>query len=218
MIIKVMTYNIQHGLDYSSRINGKLKTNFEAIKDVINTLKPDILSINEIYGKGFDKTDEYFDQVSLIARECNFPYFTFSKAINAKHGEYGNALFSRIPYNDYELVHIPDPVRKPKYSKYESRVLTKFNFGDFDIISTHIGLNPDEKENAYYTIMDSINPNKKTIILGDFNMTVDNRLIQNIMKKFREATIESKGEIINTYPSIDSRMKIDYIFLSKKVA
>ena len=49
MIIKVMTYNIQHGLDYSSRINGKLKTNLEAIKDVINTLKMYINMYKKMY-------------------------------------------------------------------------------------------------------------------------------------------------------------------------
>ena len=217
MILKVITYNIQHGLDYSNRILGKRKTNFEAIHEVINTLKPDILSINEIYGKGFVESTEYFDQVTLIAKDCNFKYFTFSKAINAKNGEYGNALFSNIPFYDYELIHIADPVHQPKFSKYESRVITKFNFGEFDVISTHVGLNPDEQENAYYTLMDCVNPNKKTIIMGDFNMTVDNRLIQNIMKKYKEATIEAKGEIINTYPSLDAKMKIDYIFLSKDI-
>ena len=37
------------------------------------------------------------------------------------------------------------------------------------------------------------------------------------MKKYNEATIDFKNKIINTYPSIDSKMKIDYIFLSKDI-
>lgn len=217
MMIKLMTYNIQHGLDYSSRIIGKRKVNFAAIIETINALNPDILSINEIYGKGFIESEEYFDQVSYIATNCNFKYYTFSKAIDAKNGEYGSALFSKIPFSDYEIVHIPDPIHIHKFGTYESRVLTKFNYGNFDLISLHVGLNPDEQENAYYTLMDTIDPNKKTLILGDFNMTVDNRFIQNIMKKYNEATIDFKNKIINTYPSIDSKMKIDYIFLSKDI-
>lgn len=212
-----MTYNIQHGLDYSSRIIGKRQVNFNAIKEAIECLNPDILSINEIYGKGFIESEEYFDQVSWIARECNFPYYTFSKAINAKNGEYGSAVFSKIPFSDYEIIHIPDPIHIHKYGTYESRVLTKFNYGNFDLFSLHVGLNPDEQENAYFTLMDNLNPNKKTIILGDFNMTVNNRYIQNIMKKYNEATIYKKNKILNTYPSIDSKMKIDYIFLSKDI-
>lgn len=218
MIYRIMTYNIQHGLDYSSRLMGKRVVNFKGICDVIRMFDPDILSINEIYGKGFKESEEYFDQVSLIARECNYPYYYFSKAIDAKNGEYGNAVFSKIPFIDKELIRIPDPVDKKENMKYESRVLTKFDFNDFDLISIHVGLNEDEQESAYHTLMNNISLNKKTVILGDFNMTVDNRIIQNIMKKFKESTISYKNEVINTYPSIDSRMKIDYIFLSKDIS
>ena len=217
MKLKLMTYNILHGLDYKSLQKGERITNFDNIIDVINKAKPDILSINEIYGKGFLKSSEYFDQVSLIKNACNFKYFTFSKAIDTKNGEYGNAVFSNIPYSNYEIIHIEDPVHKLNSSRYESRVLTKFNFLDFDVISTHVGLNPDEQENAYKALIDNINPNKKTIIMGDFNMTPDNNIIKNIMSKFNESTITSIGKVINTYPSIASKIKIDYIFLSKSI-
>ena len=53
----MMTYNIQHGLDYSSRLMGKRVVNFKGICDVIRMFDPDILSINEIYGKGFKESD-----------------------------------------------------------------------------------------------------------------------------------------------------------------
>ena len=68
MMIKLMTYNIQHGLDYSSRIIGKRKVNFAAIIETINALNPDILSINEIYGKGFIESEEY----SNVCRESKY--------------------------------------------------------------------------------------------------------------------------------------------------
>ena len=218
MIIKVMTYNIQHGLDYSSRIFGQRVTNFEGLKDTICSVNPDILSINEIYGKGFvENSLEYFDQVTYLANLLGYPYYYFSKAIDAKNGEYGNALFSKIPFIKNEVIKIKDPIKNPNYSHYESRVLTKFDFGFIDLISTHVGLNPDEQENAYYAIVDTIDFNKKTVILGDFNMTVDNRFIKLLMKQYNETTIFANDEVKNTYPSIDSRMKIDYIFTSKDI-
>ena len=217
MIYRIMTYNIQHGLDYASRLEGKRYVNFQGIFDVVKLFNPDILSVNEIYGKGFIESNEYFDQVSYLAKECNFPYFYFSKAIDAKNGEYGNAVFSKVPFIDKEVVRIPDPVNRTENMKYESRVLTKFDFKDFDLISIHVGLNEDEQESAYHTLMNSVDVNKKTIILGDFNMTVDNRIIQNSMKTYKESTISYKNDVINTYPSIDARMKIDYIFLSKDI-
>ena len=146
MIYRIMTYNIQHGLDYASRLEGKRYVNFQGIFDVVKLFNPDILSVNEIYGKGFIESNEYFDQVSYLAKECNFPYFYFSKAIDAKNGEYGNAVFSKVPFIDKEVVRIPDPVNRTENMKYESRVLTKFDFKDFDLISIHVGLNEDEQE------------------------------------------------------------------------
>ena len=219
MIYKLMTYNIQHGLDYKARLSGQRQVNFQGLKDVIDIVKPDILNVNEIYGSGIDcNSKEYFDQVSYIANICSFPYAFFSKAINAKNGEYGNAIFSKIPFLGKEIVHITDPCPNLESKLlYESRVITKFDFGTFDLITTHIGLNDEEKENAYVSLMNIINPNKKTILLGDFNMNIDNRLIQKILNKYKEVTIEAKEKVINTYPSITPYSKIDYIFVSKEI-
>ena len=50
--MKIMTFNIQHGLDYKLRLEGIRKVNFEKIVEIINTYKPDIVSFNEVYNTG----------------------------------------------------------------------------------------------------------------------------------------------------------------------
>ena len=50
--MKIMTFNIQHGLDYLLRLQGIRKVNFEKIAFLINEYKADIVSFNEIYNSG----------------------------------------------------------------------------------------------------------------------------------------------------------------------
>lgn len=217
-MIKILTYNIQHGLDYQLRINDNIrKVDLDKVSKIIKERNPDIVSFNEVYNTVDNSNDEYFNQIKYLAEKNGYPYYLFSQAIETKNGPYGNAFMSKIPFENYEIIKVKDPIERTEKVFYESRVITKFSFKDFNIFSTHFGLAKSEQENAYKALMNNLD-DKKSIFIGDLNMTPDNEIINKIKNTFIDST-----EYINTlsnnytFPSINPIKKIDYIFVSKSI-
>lgn len=213
--MKIMTFNIQHGLDYLLRLKGIRKVNFEKIALLINKYKPDIISFNEIYNTGNDL--EFGNQIKKLSQLCNYSYYSFSKAIDTKNGEYGNALLSNIPFISKEDYKIEDPLLKNEDVYYESRIITKYLFKDFTLYNTHFGLAKEEQMNAYSVLKKLLNnKSEKTIFLGDLNIIPSNFIIKELKESFHEVTIYFNNELA-TYPSNNPELKIDYIFVSKDI-
>lgn len=211
--IKIMTYNIQHGLDYMELINNKKRiVNFTKIINLINEYNPDIICLNEVYGSGVGL--EYFDQVEYLARKLNYPYYYFSKAINlSNRGDYGNAIISKIPYEEAIKIEINDPIIKDEDVFYEHRVITKFYFNGFTLLHSHFGLASSEQKNAYQAVINSMDKHK-CLLVGDLNMVDESEIIQKLHLDFIDSTLEYNKKIVNTFPSIKPIKKIDYIFLT----
>ena len=213
--MKIMTFNIQHGLDYKLRLQGVRKVNFENIVEIINTYKPDIVSFNEVYNTGDEL--EFGEQIKKIANLANYPYYSFSKAIDTKNGEYGNGIISNIPFFNKENYKIEDPIIKDENVHYESRIISKFEFEGFNLYATHFGLAKTEQENAFNCLKNLIDKDENIkIILGDLNMNPKCDIIKLLKKELNEVTDNFKNELA-TYPSINPVDKIDYIFVSKDI-
>ncbi len=216
MQFKIMTFNIMHGINYRLLKEGIRKVELDKVANIITNENPDIFSINEIYGKGFKENDpEFFDHVTELAKLTNYPYFYFSKAIDAPCGEYGNAIFSKYPFSEVIKFEIPDPIKEEGKTRYESRVITRATFElngkKLDVIGSHFGLVDTEKENAYNTLIKVLR-NNPSVFLGDLNMEPNHEIIKKIFKIFNEATIDKYGEVLLTHKTIDPFNKIDYVF------
>lgn len=214
MIIKVMTYNIQHGLDYLKRLEkNERKVDLEKIASVINDIKPDVIGLNEIYNSG---EEELCMQTEKIADLIDYPYYYFGKAILINGKEFGNAVISKYPFKDIETISIPDPIKKCGDKYYESRCLIKFKLDvntSPTFLVTHFGLNDDEALNAYTVITNNIENN--TIFMGDLNLTPDSKIISLIQNHLKDTVLEKQG-VKFTFPSVNANCKIDYIFSSKE--
>ena len=214
--MKIMTFNIQHGLDYLLRLQGIRKVNFEKIAFLINEYKADIVSFNEIYNSGDEI--EFGNQIKKIANLCNYPYYSFSKAIDTKNGEYGNAIMSKVPFELKRVYKIDDPLIKDENVFYESRVISSYLFQKFTLYNTHFGLAKSEQNNAFTCFEKIMNEEKanKIVFLGDFNIEPMNEIILKLKEKFNEVTDYFNSEFY-TYPSNNPVKKIDYIFVSKDI-
>ena len=88
------TLNIKHGAQ-------GLDTLATAIKEV----SPDIIGLEEV-DVGCERSD-FTDEPAELARLAGYPYYAFSKAINLGDGEYGTALLSRYPIEEFEVLPLP---------------------------------------------------------------------------------------------------------------
>ncbi|MBO5199247.1 MAG: endonuclease/exonuclease/phosphatase family protein [Lachnospiraceae bacterium] len=213
MKIKVMSFNVQHCMNYISR-----KIDFDCFADAIREVGADIVGLNEIRGEGEDR-EEYQEQAKILAEKLGFHYY-FAEAIKFQGvNPYGNALISRYPIVSVEKVMVPDPEVRGYDGYYETRCLLKakldVNGERLTVCVIHFGLNPDEKENAAATVLKSIE-DEKCVLMGDFNMTPDNPLFDPIRARLYD-TAELFKEPLLSCPSDFPTEKIDYIFTSRDI-
>lgn len=217
MILNVMTFNIQHGLEYILLKQGIRHVNLEHISNIIKENNIDICGINEIYDYSPDKKERN-KQINKISELSSIPYFNFSKAINVRCDNYGNAFLSKfeIIYKSETVVFSPE--EKTENVFYEDRVLTIYELNinniNINVLVTHFGLAKAEQEKMYNLIIEKTSKlNKPFILMGDFNMTPDNTYIQEFNKLFKNVFNNNEP----TYPSIDPKIRIDYIYVSKDI-
>ena len=207
--MKIMSFNTQHCKNYITQ-----KIDFEVMAKAIKDCDADIVGLNEIRGKGIHP--EFTAQTEMLSTLTGLNNHYFAKAIKFKWGPYGNAFISKYPIVKSETIPIPDPKVKRYDGYYETRCILKVTLSNgLRVLVTHFGLNPDEQENAVKTVLENLE-NEKCVLMGDFNLTPDNGLLNPIKAKMIDTAdffIDKKS----SFPSDNPNRKIDYIFVSPDI-
>ena len=218
--MKLMQFNIQHGAEF---YHPDKKINLPLVASVIRQFDPDVVSLNEVRGVANygPAHPDYTDQTDELARLTGMTGY-FAPAINIKgKGLYGNALLTKLPV--VHAVDIPVPSPRDRYYNihhYEDRCLLKAEL-DLDgttvtVLSCHMGLNDDERVNAVITICSELEKIITPVILmGDFNMTPDNTVLDPIKNRLHDTCLGFECESKKTFPTNAPDRKIDYIFVSE---
>ena len=208
--MKIVSFNTQHCLDYIEK-----KIDFQAVADAIKSMDADIVGLNEMRGKG--TRADFEDQTAILSELTGMKYYYFAKAIDVGgENPYGNALISKYPILSAETILVPDPDPREGNRYYETRCLLKAKLDcGITVLIIHFGLNRDEQKNAVATVLDHIE-NEKCILMGDFNVTPENDVLDPIRKRMKD-TAELFGEPQLSFPSDKPDRKIDYIFVSPDV-
>ena len=207
-----MTFNTQHCAAYQHG----MVIDYPRFADAIKSLSPDVVLLQEIRSKG--ENLGYDDQTYELSRLTGMPHTKFAEAIRMSGVDpYGNSILSMLPLASSEVIAIPDPItrRNPK-GYYETRCVLKAKLEcGLTVLCVHVGLNPDEHENAIETLLREIE-DERCVLVGDFNMRPDNPLIGRIRERLFDTgamlPIDSA-----TFPSDAPRYKIDYIFTSRDI-
>ena len=225
MKLKIMTYNIAGGRDYSDP-GVKPPVHPDACISVIREEAPDICGLNEV-----DYTLPRSGRVKLAEHIGNSLGYEsrFAPAVTWVPGTYGNGFLSRHPILETEIFPIPDPTDRSEPAYYDSRVIlhavVDFGGKPADVFVTHLGLAKAEKESGIRTlealIQDASHP---VILMGDFNLEPDAPLLQPIRALLRDTYDVYPNQADFTWPSYRDIMKpgermqkIDYIFVSREV-
>ncbi len=209
-MLKVMTFNIQHALDYQKQI-----IDFDLFINAIKKHNADICGLNEVRGDG--SLEDYTDQTNAIADGLGFNSY-FGEAIKVQGtSPYGNAIVSKHPFKSVETIKIPDPKIKRGKHSFESRCVIKA-VADIDgkeicFLICHMGLNLSEQKNAVEIIcklLDEIDI--PVILMGDFNTTPKDKVLKPIRERLKDTDDFNPVKNLGTYPSDKPEKKIDYIF------
>lgn len=225
MKLKIMTYNIAGGRDFSDP-NAKPVVNPEACIAVIREEAPDICGLNEVDYKlprsGRIKLAEHIG--NALGYES-----AFAPAVTWAPGTYGNGFVSKYPIKEVEIFPIPDPLDRSEPTYYETRVIlhtvVDFDGKEADIFVTHFGLARAEAENAAKTLVGLIkDASRPVILMGDFNLLPEDPILTPIRELLRDTFDVYPKQDDFTWPSYRDIMKpgerlqkIDYIFVSHDI-
>lgn len=208
--MKVMTFNIQHALDYRKQI-----IDTDLFIGAIKKYAADICCLNEVRGEG--PIEGYTDQTNAIGDGLGY-YRYFGEAIKiGGTSPYGNALMSRFPFKSSETVAIPETDDRSEKSNYEPRCViksvTEIDGREISILVCHMGLSNAERINAVATLCDIIDSIGTPIILtGDFNTHPDDEVLKPIYERLLDADEKADKKGVFTYASYSPEIRIDYIF------
>ncbi len=208
--MKVMTFNIQHALDYQNGI-----IDISLFIRAIRRHGADICCLNEVRGEG--PINGYTDQTNALGNGLGF-YRYFGEAIKVNGtSPYGNAITSRFPFKSSETITIPETDDRSEESNYEPRcvikAITEINGKEICFLVCHMGLSNAERINAVKTLCEIIDSIDTPIILtGDFNTYPEDKVLKPIYDRLIDADMTADKKGVFTYASYSPEIKIDYIF------
>lgn len=207
--MKVMTFNIQHGLDYKNQI-----IDLPLFAEYIKRQEVDFCALNEVRGAG--NWEGYTDQTNALGDALGYNRF-FGEAIKVVGSNpYGNAFLTRYPVKSAEVIHIPDSDDRSEDVHYEHRCAIKavvdVNGKEVMFIVCHIGLAKAEAKNAVDTLCAILDSNDlPAVVMGDFNHTKDSGMLDPLFERLSDSDAATEKEGVFTFPSYAPREKIDYI-------
>jgi endonuclease/exonuclease/phosphatase family metal-dependent hydrolase len=199
MQLKVLTYNIRYGLG----IDGKV--NLNRILEVLKTSEAHIVALNEV--DKYRMRSRYKNQARWLAKRLEMQY-RFAPAHRRYPGQTGNAILSKFPILKSEII--------PLTSTGERRVVLKAVIEaertKLTCLCTHLGLSAEERLTQVKELLKTIEEEKNPLILmGDFNALPESFEVTMLSQKLTDA-MKDKGQA--TFPIVNPKARIDYIFIS----
>ncbi len=202
--LRVLSYNIHHG----AGIDGKL--DLKRIADVINSVKPDLVSLQEVE-RNTSRTGQV-DQPAELSKLTGLNA-VFEKNIDFAGGYYGNAILSRFP-----IVEVNNHLL-PNIDQGEQRgaLVAKVEIADklpLVFVATHLDHRRDDRErikSAEFINQLAAKWEAPAILAGDLNATPESE----VLKIFGQAWQRTNREVMPTVPVANPRIQIDYILVHK---
>src|SRR5215813_8171505 len=135
------------------------------IATVMREIEADILGIQELHAYSVGPTP--IDEVEFLAAVSGFEVVTGTTFVGPR-GDYGIALFSRLPVLAVRRIDLHVPPREPRCAL---DVDVAVDGGAIRVITTHLGLGLRERRLQVQRLTESIvrDPSRLTVVLGDIN-------------------------------------------------
>ncbi len=197
--IVVLTYNIHHSEGVDQQFD------LERIAEVINSVSPDIVSLQEVDNK--TTRSKGIDQAKELARLTNMKS-VYGSSMDYAGGKYGNAVLTKLPIEGSKTIPLPGEPRS-------ALCVTLTTSGKhspaarFLFVATH--LDTKQPEFDYVALIEKLFDSDKdlpAILAGDLNAIPRGPTMQEFNKTWQNATSQ-KG--LYTVPVNNPSRQIDYI-------
>lgn len=200
----VMAYNIHHAADASGKVD------VDRIARVIRESGADIVALQEV-DRNVERSGRR-DLLAELAEATALQHRAFGKNLDFGGGDYGNALLSRFPIDEYGNEHLHQ--REPHEQRGVLRARLSVDGTPLFVFVIHLD-HASERERLFgidqlETMLAEIE--HPAIIAGDLNDVPQSLAYERITSISLDAWATTGDGDGHTFPSTDPDRRIDYVF------
>ena len=200
--VRVLTYNIHHGEGMDGKID------LARIAGVIKRLEPDVVALQEVDVKTTRSQD--VDQAAELGRLTGM-HVAFGKAMDYAGGQYGEAILSRWPLEEVQVLALPYATDCEPRCLLAARIQRSDGGPAFVFAGTHL-------EHAQATVRlcqaGKLSPKlayvqeMPVILAGDLNDGPESMPMSVLRRHWTSATSSSS---LPTFPADQPRVAVDHV-------
>ncbi len=195
--LRVMTFNIRHGRG----LNDKVDLAYTA--DEIARSGAQVVALQEV--DRFNIRSYCRDQVRWLAKKLNM-HWCFSTSLRFGFTRYGNAVLSVFPQVCKRVVSMPGS----KENRTVMEVQIDTDERRFYLINTHLAVSGADRRKQFPLLTEMlVKVNGPAILMGDFNMEIDNRIFMQLAPDWKR--IKPAGKTA----TVQGGQEIDHIFVNR---
>lgn len=205
--IKIASYNIQNLAGGSKK---------DKVVEVLKAIDADIVGLQEV-DVYTSRGGSNVNQAELLAKECGYPYWHFTKSIDYGGGSYGHAILSRYPIKSATAVNFK-VISAGDHNRNYGRHVVDVNGTELVVYNTHMTLGNDQENGAEMTqVTAAMAKDQYAVLTGDMNMWPDN---MGRYVNIKKVTVLNGGDefvfYVNTFPQGNNPTSpIDNIVVTK---
>lgn len=202
-VIRILTYNVHHCNPPSQP--GLI--DIDAVAKVINTVKPDVVALQEI-DVYTERSGKDMDEARALAGKTGMHTF-FLKNIDYKGGAYGIVILSKSKWVDTASLHLPmDPGSKGEPRGLASVTLKLGHRKKIVFACTHLDLVPQNRILQVNAISQFVKRSAYPVIIaGDFNAIPGSDVINTLDSFMQRSCVDCPF----TIPERNPDRTIDFI-------
>lgn len=200
--LRVVTYNIHHGLGTDQQLN------LDRIVDVLREAQPDLVALQEVDVRTRRSLRE--DQAVSLGQKLGMNV-GFGKAINHDDGEYGNCILSKSPIDEFQTYPLSTIEGHEARSVSVARIRLNGAGPQIQLLSTHLDHASEGVRMGQAHSLGKVAAKLRrqpTILAGDMNAEPDSKTLRRLLGSWTDSGPEKGGF---TYPSRQPSSRIDYI-------
>ena len=195
----ISTFNVQNNFDSYN------KSKSENIFKYIEDKKIDIIGLQEVFSKCNNDLESMLTNYNMIGKYR----FLFKRKINEK-----NPIITKFDVLSSKTYHLPSfPSR---YKRIITHAIIEYKGSKISIYNTHLEVKSNKIKiaqlNKIYQIIK--NDDLPKIIMGDFNLKIDNPLFIDFISLLNDLKITRVPIFEQTFKTSSSAKAIDHIFIS----
>lgn len=199
--LRVMTYNIRHG------VGTDMELDLRRVAEVIASAEADVVLLQEV-DQGCDRSGSV-DQAARLGELCGMEH-RFATFREFENGHYGMAALTNLPIEEFAVVHLPpDRLRVAALE-----MVVQHSGREVVVTGLHLVKTEEERLMQARALLERYEEEKRPIVMaGDLNSERTSDVLRALYTRF---DVPEKRGAANTFAANQPIKEIDFVLFSPR--